>query len=347
MTASPASVGRPLVSIGLPVRNGARYLSAALDSILGQDYEPIELIVSDNASTDATEAICRDRAARDPRVRYVRSERNRGAVWNFRRVLELGRGEYFMWAAHDDERRPAYVRRCVEALSRDPGAVLCCTGVQPVDELGNPLDRSAWPYGIRPTADTVIGRVRQVARASFWYDFYGLMRADVLRRTRGPQPVWGFDVVLLLEMCMRGRVAFVPEPLFAYRAVRSKAQRDLAATLAPETGQIPVSWSDMAAAMIGGIWRTSESRRLRLAATFWILVDFCTLNPTSSQEILRDAWRSASRALRGGRPAGALARVGIWFAAAAGLPAPRYWRYAGRRVLGALRRTTERLDGNQ
>ena len=96
------SAGVPLVSVGLPVYNGERYLREAVDSVLGQTYVNLELVISDNASTDATEAICREYAARDPRVRYHRAERNRGAVWNFNRAFELARGEFFMWQAFDD-----------------------------------------------------------------------------------------------------------------------------------------------------------------------------------------------------------------------------------------------------
>jgi len=106
----------PLVSIGLPVHNAARYLHEAVDSLLGQDYPNVEVIVSDNASVDATQQICMEYAARDDRLLYHRVERNMGAVWNFTRVFELARGEYFMWAAFDDIRDPRYVGACVAAL---------------------------------------------------------------------------------------------------------------------------------------------------------------------------------------------------------------------------------------
>lgn len=99
----------PKVSIGLPVYNGGKYLSQALGALLGQTYPHFELILSDNASTDSTEAICKDYAARDPRIRYVRQAENLGAVRNFEFTLEQATGEFFMWAAHDDLWSPDFI----------------------------------------------------------------------------------------------------------------------------------------------------------------------------------------------------------------------------------------------
>jgi glycosyltransferase involved in cell wall biosynthesis len=99
----------PVVSIGLPVYNGERYLVAALDSLLGQTFGEFELIVSDNASTDRTGEICREYANRDSRVRYFRQANNIGALNNFRFVFEESRGEFFLWAACDDLWSPDFV----------------------------------------------------------------------------------------------------------------------------------------------------------------------------------------------------------------------------------------------
>ncbi|WNC86000.1 glycosyltransferase family 2 protein [Thermosynechococcus sp. QKsg1] len=91
------------LSIGMPVYNGAKFIREALDSLLAQTFTDFELIISDNASTDETEAICREYAAKDKRIRYVRQAQNLGAAANFKYVLDEARGEYFMWAAADAE----------------------------------------------------------------------------------------------------------------------------------------------------------------------------------------------------------------------------------------------------
>ena len=100
---------KPRVSIGLPVRNGARYLGEAVDSLLRQTYTDFELIISDNASTDQTEAICRAYVARDPRVRYYRSSQDVGLANNYNYLFIRARGEYFKWAAADDVHEPDYL----------------------------------------------------------------------------------------------------------------------------------------------------------------------------------------------------------------------------------------------
>ena len=109
----------PKVSIGMPVFNGQRFICKALDSLLAQSLTDCELIISDNASTDATGEICRGYASKDGRIRYIRQSENRGATWNFKHVLEKARAKYFMWAACDDEWSSNYVQRLTEALDRD------------------------------------------------------------------------------------------------------------------------------------------------------------------------------------------------------------------------------------
>src|SRR5688572_17166208 len=124
------SRSNPLVSIGLPVYNGANYLQKAVETILGQSYQNLELVISDNASTDRTAELCRDLSARDPRIRISRNSRNVGAAGNYNMVFKAARGKYFKWAAHDDVLAPAYIERAVDVLERDEDVVLCssCTG---------------------------------------------------------------------------------------------------------------------------------------------------------------------------------------------------------------------------
>ena len=129
----------PRVSIGLPVYNGQRFVEEALHSLLKQTYRDFEIIISDNGSNDRTEAICRECASTDDRVRYYRNDENRGAAWNFKHVVDLSKGEYFKWAGHDDICAPEYVERCVDVLDRMPQVVLCYTKSILIDECGTPL----------------------------------------------------------------------------------------------------------------------------------------------------------------------------------------------------------------
>src|SRR6266480_514311 len=116
---------KPLVSIGFPVFNEETGLAAALDSILAQDYEHLEVIVCDNASMDATVEIAREYAARDARITVHESDANRGSHFNFNRCFQLASGRHFTWASGHDMRLPHAIRKCVEALEDDPRLVLC------------------------------------------------------------------------------------------------------------------------------------------------------------------------------------------------------------------------------
>lgn len=119
-----------LTSIGLPVRNGEKTIEDVARSVLRQDYENLELIISDNASTDGTEAVCRELAATDDRVRYHRQPQNIGLVANFRWVKHHARGEFFRWIGDDDAMARNYVSRCVEVFADDPRLILVTTQLQ-------------------------------------------------------------------------------------------------------------------------------------------------------------------------------------------------------------------------
>ena len=113
------------VSIGMPVYNGGEELRNALDSLLAQTYSHFELIISDNASTDSiTQALTEEYAKRDPRIRLIRQPATQTATENFQFVLEQARGEYFLWAAHDDTWSRNYLEVLARRLDQAPDAVL-------------------------------------------------------------------------------------------------------------------------------------------------------------------------------------------------------------------------------
>jgi len=287
----------------MPLYNAERYVREALDALLAQDYANFELIISDNASTDATADICREYAARDGRIRYQRAESNMGAVWNFRRVFELSGGEYFMWAAFDDLRAPEYLSRCVAALESRPDAVMCCTGVRIIDEDGREVRESDFPLGIRMGGREVAQRVRAISRSLYWYDFYGLMRRAVLASTRLPQPSWGFDVILMLEMSLRGEVLLVPQKLFSYRIIKGKTGEQAAATLGPANarGALSVNWGRLTVELCRSIWLSPRQRTWeKLSLTLQFLLDFCVRNPLVRMGLYREGLSGAGVAWRGG-----------------------------------------------
>ncbi len=90
------------VAIELPVYNGDNCLAAAIESTLAQSYGDFDFLISDNASTDGTEEICRAYAQRDRRIRYIRQAQNVGAAANYNLIVPMTDSPYFKWAAHDN-----------------------------------------------------------------------------------------------------------------------------------------------------------------------------------------------------------------------------------------------------
>lgn len=207
---------KPLVSIGLAVFNGELHIRQALDSLLAQEFEDFELIISDNASTDATQQICLEYASKDPKVRYYRNKTNLGAIKNFNQVFELSSGKYFMWAADHDVWDPRFLPRCVTILEQDPSVALCYPRAAWIDYEGRVLE------DIDLSLDTRgLGKVERFHTA-LWklnnrYPVYGLMRSSTLKRTHLFGNTMLTDVVFLNELSLLGAFAYLPELLFYLR----------------------------------------------------------------------------------------------------------------------------------
>ncbi|MFC7550380.1 glycosyltransferase family 2 protein [Plantactinospora sp. GCM10030261] len=214
----------PRVSIGLPVYNAERYLADAFEALLAQDYRDLEIIVCDNRSTDGTWAICRSFAERDGRVCLHRNEENRGAAYNYNRVVELARGELFRWAAYDDLCAPTLVSRCVEALDASAGrAVLTYPKTILIDGAGAEVG----PYSDRLDLRDALAwwRVGRVAgRFNLCNALFGVLPIARLRRTGLIRPYPSSDVTLLAELAALGEFHEVPEALF-YRRIHEQSSR--------------------------------------------------------------------------------------------------------------------------
>ncbi|MEX0801673.1 MAG: glycosyltransferase family 2 protein [Dehalococcoidia bacterium] len=207
-------VRRTRVSIGLPVYNGERYIRQALDSVLAQTFAEYELVISDNASTDETEMICREYAERDERVRYFRNRENLGAAANYNRAFRLSNGEYFKWLAADDVLHRHFLQRCVEALGAHPDAVLAYPRARCIDEHGN-MFLDADDGGHMHWQPRASDRFRQLLDESPWrvLFIFGLIRADALAATRLIGNFLGSDCNLVAELALRGSFHEVSERL--------------------------------------------------------------------------------------------------------------------------------------
>ncbi len=203
------------VSIGLPVYNGENFLSYALESILAQTYSDFEVIISDNASQDHTQEICQSFIEKDKRLRYYRNSTNLGLFKNFNQVFELSNGQYFQWMAHDDLLDPEFLSKTVPVLVHDDSIVISYTQEIQVDVEGKEI--AIYDYPSR--TDSEIPRER-FHDALFVppISVSGLIRSDVLRKTRLHLEFIGSDWNLAFELAMLGRFYEVPERLYLRRS---------------------------------------------------------------------------------------------------------------------------------
>ncbi|MDJ0615326.1 MAG: glycosyltransferase family 2 protein [Calothrix sp. MO_192.B10] len=206
----------PMVSFGLPVYNASKvYLTQLLDSLLAQDIQDIEVVISDNASDNDTQEVCEEYANRDPRIRYHRNSENIGQVDNFNKVLKLARGKYFRWIGSDDWLETDYARRCVEVLEAEDGKdfIGVTTHYDFLFEDGQRYYREYQGERLDlPSPHLRFRRMVWFMTADFGFidPIYTMMRRDILLKTPLLRYIPSMDSVLAVELSLLGKFAHVP-----------------------------------------------------------------------------------------------------------------------------------------
>lgn len=207
----------PKVSIGLPVYNGENYVAQAISALLAQSFQDMEIIISDNASTDNTKVICQEFAAKDNRIKYVRLSENIGAAPNFNKCVELSNGEYFKWAAHDDICRPEYIEKCVNILDENQDVNMCHTGTEIIGSDNQIISEYTLEDNAFSSDDPIERFANAIDKSHACITVFGLMRRDVLVDTPMIASFIGSDRNLIAEFALRGRILHAPERLFLSR----------------------------------------------------------------------------------------------------------------------------------
>jgi glycosyltransferase involved in cell wall biosynthesis len=238
------------VVIGMPVWNGEKFVSEAIESILGQTYGDLELVISDNSSTDATAEICRNYAKQDGRIRYIRQEKNIGAAPNHNEVFRHSSGRYFKWACHDDVLAPEFIGECVRVLDADESVVVCCPTTVLINEDGSLLHHSSQYEGMVDNYGNVWRVAENTALTSadpsdrfaavlcnvdWCFEIYGLIRRAALERISIMPSYYGGDKVLLAELSLIGRYHLLGEPLLRRRCHPGQSS-------APQTSRYRSMW---------------------------------------------------------------------------------------------------------
>jgi glycosyltransferase involved in cell wall biosynthesis len=193
-----------VVTIAIPTYQRATQLRRAIDSVLAQDYGRIEVVISDNASTDGTEELCEHYVNRHRQVRYIKQAVNVGPTPNFEKLRSVASGGYFLFLGDDDWIDPDYVSSCVAAIEANPGSSLVA-GMT----LYHRADGSTAPEPHPVTIDAADGasRVRQFCRQVRANGvFYGVVPASANERVPPLRNVQGGDMLHVMALAYLGSV---------------------------------------------------------------------------------------------------------------------------------------------
>lgn len=201
----------PLISVCIPVYNGANYIERALGCMRDQTFDDYEVIVTDNCSTDNTQEIVERWAKDDGRIRYVKNETNIGAAENYNKGFHLARGKYLKWLAHDDEITPNFLEKTLEVLEEYPDAVLAFCPSDIIDGEGK-NHGPALPDVGEVTFDSPVERFRRgLYHSQRCHPFFGLFRLDALAKTSLHRSYYSSDRGLLVETLLLGNLRYAYE----------------------------------------------------------------------------------------------------------------------------------------
>ena len=208
------------VSIGLPVYNGENFLKYALDSLLSQTFRDFEIIISDNASTDNTPKICQEYVLRDKRIRYIRQNKNMGALWNFNFVLKQSNKEYFIWVSADDKLHPEFLEKNIDILEKNKNVVCSIGDVIYSDvinyefKLNNDTKKIFRQKYVKSTYGTYESKVRTYLKFFQASMIYGLYRRDKLQKSITINKIFlAFDLSIILNVLKYGDFHVIDENL--------------------------------------------------------------------------------------------------------------------------------------
>ncbi len=264
-----------VLTIGMPVFNGAPWLHRTATALLHQTFEQFVLVICDNASTDDTREICEGLAKADRRVSYIRNPEDIGVFGNYDRVFSYANTKYFKWASVNDFCAPEFVEECVQALDRHSDAVLVYP--RTVIFQDDPETGELYDADLNLAEACPVERFRRLLNEIRLNNmFNGVIRTDILKKTSLNKPYQGSDIGLLAELALRGKMLRLAEPLF-YRhvtpdtlsAMKSrKEQQEFFASVGRDVMSTP-TW-DLYMSCFRAVMKAPISVRQRTRCTFFL-----------------------------------------------------------------------------
>jgi glycosyltransferase involved in cell wall biosynthesis len=238
-TEEKSRTGAPLVTVGVPVYNGAQWFEKSLTCLRDQTFRDFEVLIYDNCSDDGTPEIAQRFCAEDPRFRYFRQPENKGEQRNFIEVMEAARSPYFMWRAADDISDLNYIEKLAALLQAHPEKDLAASRIV----NAYPDGRVSVDHRVSPAIERggVAGRLAQIFLAHpGWY--YGLYRREAIAKV-WPRVLKEFpylkvaDVATLFVFSFDRKVIGTNETAM-YGLLRSPRPRDAARRAETDGGKI-------------------------------------------------------------------------------------------------------------
>ena len=222
----------PELSIGFPVFNGEIFLKKRLESILSQSFVNYELIISDNASTDDTDKICKEFLKKDSRIKYYRQEKNMGSIQNFKFVLDQAVGKYFVWAATDDLWENNFLEKTINVLQKNNSVVGCTSKVKrigkPVNEFKE-LQNDSWfqkkqkklrrhfrKFGTWSTTGNWHQKAEFYMKKQSGQAIYSVFRREELKKYFKNFPYYSSDMAVIMSILKYGDIISIKETLWYY-----------------------------------------------------------------------------------------------------------------------------------
>ena len=206
----------PLVTIGVPVYNEGQFLRQSLDALVAQNYKNLELLISDNGSTDDTQSICEEFSSRFNFINYHRFNENRGIAINSSYVLDNASGKYFMWASGHDLWSNNYISECVSLLENTPDALIAFGSSEWIDEQGSNISRQ---YGWLDTRGLdVFSRYIM----TFWGNMHPILGV-INRESLTSEPIVnvpGADMIILCRLSLQGYFIHADNAKWSRREIR-------------------------------------------------------------------------------------------------------------------------------
>ncbi len=266
-------MSEPLVSICVPTYNRASALREGLRSIQGQDYAPLEILISDNGSADETEAVCRQAALADSRIRYVRHPHNQGLYRNHNFCIDESHGEFICFFHDHDERSLRLVSEYVSFLSHHPEVGVVCSDWELISDAGECLGvRECDVPSVTPGLE-YIERTMRSGRSSI-----GIPGAMIRRTALGDirfdeqGPIGFGDFVVWFQIAERWQIGHVDRLLWRCRQLRQSQSARTIVSMARDYEECLSRYCDAhvtrwpAHAQMVSRWRSSVNRYL-----FWAL----------------------------------------------------------------------------